>query len=97
VAAAEDPKNRMLASCKSLCGGRWRARKKTSLPPPSAPKLTPIRMGNKRKTAIYINFAANGILLVAKLSVAVLTNSLSVLASLVDGWGYFFSIIGICD
>ena len=32
-----------------------------------------------------MNFAANAVLLIAKLSVALLTNSLSVLASLVDG------------
>lgn len=32
-----------------------------------------------------MNFAANALLLIAKLFVALLTNSLSVLASLVDG------------
>jgi hypothetical protein len=35
--------------------------------------------------AIWVNFSANALLLVAKLMVAILTNSLSVLASLVDG------------
>ncbi|TGZ79304.1 hypothetical protein EX30DRAFT_342404 [Ascodesmis nigricans] len=43
--------------------------------------------------AIWINFIANGILLVAKLMVALLTNSLSVLASLVDGILDFLSTI----
>jgi divalent metal cation (Fe/Co/Zn/Cd) transporter len=36
-------------------------------------------------TAIYINLVANTILLVSKICVTVLTNSLSILASLVDG------------
>jgi len=51
---------------------------------------SPSGRGQKRKTAIYISFGANGILLVCKLLAAVLTNSLSVLASLVDGWDYPF-------
>ncbi|KAF8247457.1 hypothetical protein K440DRAFT_298348 [Wilcoxina mikolae CBS 423.85] len=45
------------------------------------------------KIAIYVNFAANALLLVAKLMVALLTNSLSVLASLVDGVLDFLSTV----
>ncbi|KAF8536184.1 hypothetical protein BDD12DRAFT_749403 [Trichophaea hybrida] len=45
------------------------------------------------KIAIYVSFAANALLLVAKLMVALLTNSLSVLASLVDGVLDFLSTV----
>ncbi|CCX34096.1 cation diffusion facilitator 10 [Pyronema domesticum] len=45
------------------------------------------------KIAIGVNFGANAVLLVAKLMVALLTNSLSVLASLVDGILDFLSTV----
>ena len=38
-----------------------------------------------RRVAIYVNMAANIILLVSKVVVALLTSSLSIMASLVDG------------
>lgn len=73
-----------------MSGAGVRAKEGLSILYSAALKLTPVRVRNKRKTAIYINFTANGVLLVAKLLVALLTNSLSVLASLVDGWDYSF-------